>query len=84
MLTGRVPPRKRTAIADPRGQATVEMHRGTIVTLVRARNRQIVGNDMRAGGEIVPEGDLDRLTLMSDDDAAEMTIVRPANSLVGL
>ena len=70
--TGRVPPRKRTAIADPRSQAPVEMHRGSIVALACTTDRQVIGNDVFAGREVVSKSDLDRLAFVRDDDAAEM------------
>ena len=74
-ISGRVPPSERSAVADPRNQTTVKMHSGAIVAQVRTRDGQIIGDDVRPAGEIVPEGDLDRRAFLPNDYAAEMLVV---------
>ena len=75
MISGRIPPAERSAVADPGNQTTMEMHSGAIIAQVRTWDGQIVGDDVRPAGEIVPEGDLDRRTFLANDYTAQVLVV---------
>ena len=75
MISGRIPPAERSAVADPGNQTTMEMHSGAIIAQVRTGDGQIVGDDVHPAGEIVPEGDLDRRTFLANDYPAQVLVV---------
>src|ERR1035437_3547777 len=64
-------PREGAAIADPRSEAPMQVHRCPILCLVRIGDCDIYRNDS-GGRKVVPKGDLDRHALLSHDHSAKV------------
>ena len=74
-VSGRVPIREWSSVADPRDQSAVKVNGRAIVAEVGAGDGQIVGDDVRPAGEIVPEGDLDRRAFLANEYPAQVRII---------